>query len=127
MHALQPIETSVSSRPATKQRRPRKSSSRRATANKGVAVEVTMKLLANSVISVVAIAALIKLLPYQRTQQTKIEEIRLEVETTQTRVDSLRQNFNRYFDPAQAQKVMQEENPRLAPNQRRIVLRKTEN
>jgi hypothetical protein len=127
MQALQPIETPVSSRPAT-QRRPRRSRpSRRATGNKGVKVEVTMKLIANSVISVVAIAALFKLLPYQKAQQTKIEEIRLEVETTQKRVDSLRQNFNRYFDPAQSQKVMQEENPRLAPNQRRIVLKETKN
>jgi hypothetical protein len=127
MQALQPTETPVSSRRATRQRRPKSRSSRRASGNKGVAVEVTMKLIANSVISVVAIAALFKLLPYQKVQQTKIEEIRLEVETTQTRVDSLRQNFNRYFDPAQAQKVMQEENPRLAPNQRRIVLKETKN
>jgi hypothetical protein len=126
MHALQPTETSVSSRPAT-QRRLRSRSSHRATPNKGVSVEVTMKLIANSIISVVAIAALFKLLPYQKAQQTKLEEIRLEIETTQSRVDSLRQNFNRYFDPAQAQKIMQEENPRLAPNQRRIVLKETDN
>jgi hypothetical protein len=85
-----------------------------------------MKLVANAIVSVGAIAALIKLLPYQSLQQAKLHELRLEVRETETLVNNKRQDFSRYFDPIQAKKVMQEQNPRLPPNQRRIILTKLE-
>jgi uncharacterized membrane protein (DUF106 family) len=75
---------------------------------------------ANTILSMAAIAALVKLLPYQLTQQEKLREVRMEVQSTQERVNELRNNFSRNFDPNQTRKVMQEQSPRVDPNQRRI-------
>jgi hypothetical protein len=121
MNALQPIE-SPSYSLATPQRNSRRNSKRLPKTDPGVAVEIGMKLVVNGILSVAAIAALVRLLPYQFTQQAKLQEIRLEVSETEARVNTLRQNFNRYFDPTQAKKVMQEQSPRLDPNQRRVIL-----
>jgi uncharacterized membrane protein (DUF106 family) len=82
---------------------------------------VALKLAANTVLSVIAIAALVKLIPYQLAQQEKLKEVRVEVHELETRVNQLRANFSRNFDASQAKKVMQEQSPRIDPNQRRIV------
>jgi hypothetical protein len=121
MNALQPIESPSYSR-SIPQRNSRRNPKRRLKTDGGVAVEIGMKLVVNGILSVAAIAALVRLLPYQFTQQAKLQEIRLEVSETEARVNTLRQNFNRYFDPTQAKKVMQEQSPRLDPNQRRVIL-----
>lgn len=117
MNALQPLEYPKVSRP-----KPRKQRYRHPKSHRGIAVEISLKLVANGILSVAATVALVKLIPYQISQQAKLQEIRLEAKETEARVNILRQNFNRYFDPTQAKKVMQEQNPRLSPNQRRIIL-----
>ncbi len=85
-----------------------------------MAREITLKILANSILSVVAIVALVRLIPYQLKQQAKIQEVKQETQETQSRVSQLRQNFSRNFDPAQSRKIMQELTPKVDPNQRRI-------
>lgn len=115
MNALQSVESPNS---RLTPQRPRQ---HRPKSHRGVALEISLKLVANGILSVAATVALIKLIPYQISQQAKLQEIRLEAKETEARVNILRQNFNRYFDPTQARKVMQEQNPRLSPNQRRIV------
>jgi cell division protein FtsB len=120
MNALQPIESPKVSPTKPKKLRHRHSKNNRN--HRGVAVEISIKLLANGILSAAAIVASVKLIPYQISQQAKLQEIRLETTETEARVQALRQNFNRYFDPTQARKVMQEQNPRLSPNQRRIIL-----
>lgn len=119
MNALQPLEPSNYVPPQKTRQRSRR---HRSQVHRGVAIEISLKLVVNGILSVGAIAALVKLLPYQFSQQAKLQELNLEVKETETRVGNLRQNFNRYFDPTQARKVMQEQSPRLEPNQRRVVL-----
>ena len=87
-----------------------------------VAVESTVKLLINGVLSVAAIAALLKLLPYHQSQQTELQEIRAEVKRTQVRVGLLRDDFSRNFDPQQTRTAMKEYSPRVDPKQRRVIL-----
>jgi outer membrane murein-binding lipoprotein Lpp len=87
-----------------------------------MALETTAKLTANVVLSAVAIAGLVKLLPYQLSQQEKLQEIQTEVQQTETRVNRLRTDFNRYFDPQQATIIMQEQSNRVAPGQRQVIL-----
>jgi hypothetical protein len=106
----------------TSKKQPRNSSYHRSRSDRPVAIEITAKLVVNSILSVVAIAALVELLPYQLTQQEKLQELRLEVQATETRIGDLKKDFARYSDPVQAQKVMQAQNPRLEPDSRRIVL-----
>lgn len=85
-------------------------------------VESTAKLVVNVVLSAAAIAALIQLLPFQLSRQAKLQEIQAEVQRTEKRVNDLNSKFSRHFDPQQTQKVMQEQSPRVAPNERPVIL-----
>jgi HAMP domain-containing protein len=89
--------------------------------NKAVALELTAKIIVNSLLSAAAVVTLIKLIPYQYSQQIKLNEVNTEVEEAEKRVERLRENFRRSFDPQQSKKVMQEQSPRVDPQQRRII------
>lgn len=86
-----------------------------------MALELTVKLAVNLVLLSAAIAALVRILPYQSSQQEKLRELSAEVNATETRVDRLRLSFNRNFDPQQARNVMQEQSYRVDPRQRQVV------
>jgi hypothetical protein len=115
MHALQPLEPPKSRR--SRQRRPTKLASN---SHKEMATEIKIKVVANVILSIAAIAALVRLLPYQFAQQAKLQEVRQDVQELETRVNRLRGNFSRNFDPSQMRKIMQEQSPFIDPNQRRI-------
>lgn len=85
-----------------------------------VAVEISVKLVVNILLSITAIAALTKLLPYQHLQLAKLHSIGVEREEVEKRVENLREDFSRNFDPNQTRKIMQEQSPRVDPSQRRI-------
>lgn len=86
--------------------------------------EILLKLGLNSILAISAITALVRLLPYQQIQQVKLHEVQMQVQETTRRVSELRNNFNRSFDPQQTRKIMEEQSPRLDPNQRNIFLTK---
>jgi hypothetical protein len=90
--------------------------------HRAIALETSIKLTVNLVISGAAIAALTQLLPYSIAQQAKLQEVKAEVEITEKRVGRLKAEFNRYFDPRQAKSIMQEQTNRTDPNQRVVVL-----
>ena len=85
-------------------------------------IENTAKLTVSVVLSVVTVSSLIKLLPYQWSQQEKLWEVQTEVKLTEGRVNHLRTDFNRYFDPQQTKSIMQEQSNRVNPGQRQVVL-----
>lgn len=89
--------------------------------HQAVAVENGFKLGVNCLLSIVALSALVKLVPYNLAQQAKLQEIRAEVLEVEGRVDLLQADLNRQFDPQQAMSVMQEESTRVDPRQRQIV------
>ncbi len=112
---LQPVEPRRVT-PQIKRRR------RRPRSNRLVALETTAKLAVNVVLSAAAVSGLVKLLPYQWSQQEKLWEINSEVKLVEGRVNHLRTDFNRYFDPQKAKSVMQEQSNRVAPGQRPVIL-----
>lgn len=124
MNAIQP------SRPPIQPRKTRPSTSRKKNTQRHLnrhphrarALENTAKLAASTVLCSAAIYGLANLLPYVWSGQQKWQEVSTEVKQTQGRVDSLRQNFNRYFDPRQAQSVMQEQSNLVEPGQRQVFL-----
>lgn len=121
MNAIQP------SRPPLKPVEPRRSapqikSRRRLRSYRVMAIETTVKLAVNVVLSAAAVSGLVKLLPYQWSQQEKLQEISSEVKLAEERVNHLQTNFNRYFDPQQAKNIMQEQSNRLTPGKRPVVL-----
>jgi hypothetical protein len=83
--------------------------------------EIGFKVGVNGVLAIVAITALVKLVPYNLAQQAKLREIRVEVSDLENRVGQLRADLNRQFDPQQAMSVMQEESIRVDPQQRQVV------
>jgi hypothetical protein len=85
-----------------------------------VAGEMTARLAVNLVLCAAAIAGLVRLLPYHLSQQAKLRELRTEVKRTEERVQSLRSDFSRSFDSGQSISVMQEQTPRVDPNQRPV-------
>jgi cell division protein FtsB len=85
-----------------------------------LAIETGIKLIFNSVLVIGAIASLVKLLPYNFAQQTKLQELRAEVQATETRVTALREQLNHNFDPGQTQSLMKQYSSQIAPNQSRI-------
>lgn len=87
-----------------------------------MAAELITKLVVNGLLSAAAIAAFSKLLPYHLAQQAKLEEIRIELRQTEERVDKLRDNFTISFDSYHSKMVMQQQSPKVDPNQRRIFL-----
>ncbi|MUG93378.1 hypothetical protein F7734_13450 [Scytonema sp. UIC 10036] len=89
-----------------------------------LAVETTVKIGVNIVISAAAISALIQLLPYHWSQQEKLRAIRVDVNQLEERVDDLQAEFSRNFDPRQTKTIMQEEGYRFDPSQRQVVFPK---
>lgn len=86
--------------------------------------EIWLKLSVYAILSLASIATIIKLLPYQQVQQEKLAEVSSAAQQAELRVNTLRNEFNRNFDPTQARRIMQEQSPRRDPNQRRIFLTK---
>ncbi|NEO86756.1 MAG: hypothetical protein F6J87_21235 [Spirulina sp. SIO3F2] len=111
-----PTSRSTKHRPAPRRRKKQRPS------RAGLAAETMLKLLVNGVLSAGTIFTLTSLFPYYWAQQAKLQEVRQQVQTTELEVMGLQEDFNRSFDPSQAQSVMQDQSGLLAPNQRRVVL-----
>lgn len=100
--------------------RKRRHKRRRQETYKMVGFEIAIKLVVNGILSLTAIAALARLLPYQQMQLAKLNLIGVERQEVAARVEILRQEFSRNFDPQQSKQVMQEQSPRVDPQKRRI-------
>ena len=121
MNAFQP--SSPPQQPLEKHRTvPRPKRHLRQRANLVMALETTAKIGVNMLISTAAVSALVQLLPYHWSQQDKLREIHTELRLMEGRVNSLRREFSRNFDPSQAKSIMQEQSYRLDPSQRQIIL-----
>jgi hypothetical protein len=125
MNAFQPYKTLL--QPIPKQRvTPRPKRNLREHSYKVLALETTAKIAVNILISTVAISALVKLLPFEWSQQEKLREIRTEVKLMEERVNKLQEEFSRNFDPSQTKAIMQEQAYRFDPRQRQILILKEE-
>ena len=121
MHALQPSTASASTRQPLPPRALSLRPQVRRSLHRSLAIEATIKLTVNLVLSTVSIAALAQLIPYRSTQETKLQEIQAAVQSAKARTQQNQANFSHYFDPAQAKSLMQQHSNRIDPNQRPIV------
>lgn len=121
MNAIQPSRPPVQST-ATRPLTSKKQFRRRHHPHRMMALETTAKLTANMLISAIAVSGLLHLIPYQQSQQQKLQEIGQEVDRAEGRVDKLQTDFTRYFDPQQASSVMQEQSNLVNPGQRQVIL-----
>jgi hypothetical protein len=90
-----------------------------------MALETTAKIGVNILISTAAISALVHLVPHHWSQQDKLRTIRTQVSLMETRVNTIKAEFNRNFDPTQTNRIMQEEGYRIDPNKHPIVFTHT--
>ncbi|MEY2984434.1 MAG: hypothetical protein RLZZ568_1051 [Cyanobacteriota bacterium] len=116
----QPLKNRVSRR--TRRRNHDRSPQKLKPEHQWLLAETFFKLGLNSVLVLISFVALFRLIPYQSTQQQKLAEISMQVEETEQRVQQLRKDFNRSFDPSQSRRIMEELSPRQNPNQRRVIL-----
>lgn len=89
---------------------------------RAIAAETSAKLLVNCLLCAIAGAGLMHLLPFYHSQQAKLQEVRGEVDRTQTRLRNLNGNFTRYFDPQQTRRSMEEQTQRFAPEQPHVIV-----
>ena len=121
MQAIQPAIPPVQPEKSDRRLQSTKTRSKRSSPHQAIAIETVAKLATNLVLSVCAASALVQILPYHRSVQEKLREIQGEVKLTQGRVDRVRTDFNRNFDPAQAKSIMQEQTNRVDAQQRPVV------
>jgi hypothetical protein len=123
MHAVQPSRPPL--QPIQKRRVvPRPKRHLRQRSYQVMALETTVKIGVNLVITAAAASALVQLLPSHWSQQEKLREIRTEVKQMEGRVNNLQADFSRNFDPRQAKSVMQQQGYRFDPSQRQVVWQK---
>ena len=125
MNALQPrqpLETVAPRQFVAPKRKTRQRS--RLHPYRGIAVENAAKLVVNMVLVAGAVSALLKLLPYNISQQAKLQEISTEVKQTESRVADLQTDFKRSFAPEQAKTIMAEQSSRVDPRQRPVFFMK---
>ena len=103
-------------------RQRKKNARRRLPRYRGLTLEVTAKILVNTVLATAAIAAIAKLNSNYQTQRLRLEEVQQEVEQTQARVDELNRQHSRHFDPYQREILMQKQTNQIKPNQRHVIL-----
>ena len=119
MNAIQPSRPTVQP-PEPRRMVPRTQRPGRRHSFRAVAGETTAKLVVNAVLSSAAVAGLVQLLPYHLSQQSKLREVRMEVERAEERVKNLHADFSRANDPGQMKSVMQEQSSWVDPNQLQI-------
>lgn len=122
MHAIQPPRPSLRPvEPAQRKLSRVHRSNRRQPHQSVLAVELSAKLGVNLVLAIIAGVTLVRLLPYNLSQQAKLRELETEVALVESRVDQLKASFDRHFDPQQTRAVMQEQSNRVDPHQRQVI------
>lgn len=98
----------------------RRNSRNRHNPYRGMTVEIILKLILSWAIALGAISSLFRLLPYHLSQQAKLKELRIQVQETDARVTTLREQLNHNFDPQKTQSLMEQYSSLTSPNQSRI-------
>ncbi len=116
----------VSNRTSRKRTRTRQSPQKKAktsTSYRTAALEAGTKIAVNTLISVVAVSALAHLLPYQRQSYQQLQQMQGYLETQERKVETLRSQFQRSFDPTETKRVMREQTYLQDPQRRRIIFK----
>jgi cell division protein FtsB len=127
MNAIQPFEPNLDEinqinekSPVILKRKMERQKKQRRNSNLEQAIETSVKIIINGLLTFVAFTTLTKLLPYHQSQQKKLAEIHQEVKETEARVSKLKEKFSGTFDSSQSKQVMQKNSHKIDPNQRRI-------
>jgi hypothetical protein len=99
-----------------------KSSLNPAYAHRRQGLEVSVKLLTYSALSVFGIVTLVNLLGYNWSQQSKLQHLETELKDAKARTQKINTSFNRSFDLQSQPSVMQENSYKIDPDTLPIVV-----
>jgi hypothetical protein len=85
-------------------------------------LEVLVKLITYSALSVFGIVTLVNLLGYNWSQQSKLQHLETELKDAKARTQKINTSFNRSFDLQSQPSVMQENSYKIAPDKLPIVV-----
>lgn len=124
MSLPQPLPEISPARLPQRQRRSRQQSPQRQAQrqHRALAWEMTLRLSVNLGISLVALTALARLIPYHQAQRQTLQQVAVAVTEAETTTAQLQADFSRYFDPAQASRILQAEGSQLSGQSIPIVL-----
>ncbi|MEM0981530.1 MAG: hypothetical protein AAGH78_14800 [Cyanobacteria bacterium P01_H01_bin.58] len=124
MPASQPlpkIATAGRSRPAQRRSPKLRQRSPHQAQLRGLGYEMLGRLGVNLILSLVALSALARLLPYHWSQRQALHEAETLVTAAESHTQQLQAEFSRYFDPAQANRMMRENGVRESADHIPIV------
>ena len=99
-----------------------KSNSNPAYAHRRQGLEVSVKLVTYSALSVFGIVTLVNLLAYNWSQQSKLQHLQTELKDAQARTQKINSSFNRSFDLQSQPSVMAENSYKIDPDRLPIVV-----
>jgi hypothetical protein len=99
-----------------------KSNSNPAYAHRRQGLEVSVKLVTYSALSVFGIVTLVNLLVYNWSQQSKLQHLQTELKDAQARTQKINTSFNRSFDLQSQPSVMEENSYKIDPDRLPIVV-----
>lgn len=83
--------------------------------------ELSARLGVNCFLVLVAAASLGRLVPYLQAQVQQLEVVRRELDQTEVTHARLRADFDRYFDPTQSGRIIQEQTGYRTKSERQVV------
>lgn len=116
MNAHQPLP---SPEPPRRKRKKRAYDSQ-SKAHRVMAAELTLKLTINSILTVISLVSLQRLLPYYLSQEINLDEVRDEIQDTETRVNELKTEFGYYFDRQESETQVQKYRSKMEEGERQI-------
>lgn len=117
-----PLPTSSANRmPAQRRRVQRRPDPWRRLARHTSTLELSARLGVNCFLVLVAAVSLARLVPYLQAQVQQLEVVRRELDQAEVTHARLRADFDRYFDPTQAGRVIQEQTGYRSQSERQVV------
>jgi hypothetical protein len=117
-----PLPTSSANRmPAQRRQVRRRSEAWRRLARHTSTLELSARLGVNCFLVLVAAVSLVRLVPYLQAQVQQLEVVRRELDQAEVTHARLRADFDRYFDPTQAGRVIQEQTGYRSQSERQVV------
>ncbi len=102
-------------------RRPQRDTLARRMARHTPILELSARLTVNGLLTVASLSALSHLVPYLQAQSDRLEQVNQAVDEATTTNAKVRTEFDRYFDPVQASRLIQEYSGYRSPQERHIV------
>jgi hypothetical protein len=104
-----------------RRRRPRQTSLTKRLTRHTKVLELCARLGVNGLLTVVALAALVRLVPYVQSKAAQLTEVNQALSQAEASTAKLKSDFGRYFDPWQAESIMQEQSGYRPPSERQVV------